>query len=230
MDYDISSFHPKKDAKPKHVGLIPDGTGRWATINGVDIPDAYFNASERIVEITKLFFDEGYNAVSLYLSSSQNFNRSLDKVSAFCTAQAKVCNEKLINLAEDYAAKVIHAGNLHLLTDDLRNSIVALVQRTRENRERKIYLCAAYNPLEEVLFAITQNPKEPRMFIKSLWVPAPLDIVIRTGAANVLSNFLPLQAGYARFYTIEKLFPDVTNDDYKHILVEFSKIARFFGD
>ena len=58
----------------------------------------------------------------------------------------------------------------------------------------------------------------------------PLDLIIRTGDANLLSNFLPIQSSFARLYFINKLFNDINNADIEEIINSFSQIYRKYGE
>ena len=67
-------------------------------------------------------------------------------------------------------------------------------------------------------------------FITHLQITTPVDLVIRSGDAPLLSNFLPLQSAWARLYFTDKLFNDLTAEDVLQILRHFEKINRKFGN
>ena len=87
MPYDLTNFHPGKGHTPEHVGLIPDGIRRWAKRNNIPLLEAYLEAMHKIAQCIGLFFGEGSQAVSIYLSSIQNFRRSEREVSAIFQAE-----------------------------------------------------------------------------------------------------------------------------------------------
>lgn len=227
--YSLINFHPKTDQNPEHVGLIPDGTGCWAKANNFPLPEAYFLAMKKLVQYVSFFFDEGCQAVSIYGSSIQNFKRSKQDISAFCQAETRFCVELLPSIVEKYETKVKLAGNINVLPSYMRDAVNRLEEITSTQKSTRLYICAAYNPLEEILQAI-QLADPSDQFLQNLWVPEPLDLVIRTGDANLLSNFLPLQSGYARFYVLKKLFMDTELEDFRRILLAFRKLVRSYGD
>lgn len=229
MHYDLTNFHPVASHTIKHIGLIPDGSSRWAKRQGLSTEEGYLVAVNKIAEFVDLCFSENCESVSLYLSSIQNFKRPEAAIEAFCESQSYFCDNLLSDIVGKYKTRVRIAGNLTVLPVGLRNSLEKLRLNTIEHSVTRLYLCAAYNPLEEILQAVERTSKD-EIFLEHLWVPEPLDILIRSGSANVLSNFLPLQAGYARFYTIDKLHPDVTIEDYLMIMREFKSLERHFGE
>ena len=101
-------------------------------------------------------------------------------------------------------------------------------ERTSGNRKGTLNLLLAYDPIEEIIQAFRTSTNHER-FYEDLWVTKPVDLVIRTGGAKLLSNFLPLQCGYARLYCYDKLFNDFTTEDLDEVVHQFSMIERKFG-
>lgn len=229
MSYTFLDFHPSKSKSPRHIGLIPDGTRRWAQKHEQSLAEAYIKAMHKIVQCVEFFFQQGSESVSVYLSSVQNFRRSNEEVETLFQAEAMLCEVLLPNFAESHDTKVKIAGNKNMLPDYFQNAIYSIVQSTASYSSTQLFLCAAYSPLDEVVHAV-KNSNNIDDFINCLWVPEPLDLVIRTSGANLLSNFLPLQVGYARIYTIDKLFNDTEIADFADIIREFKNIARLYGD
>ncbi len=134
------------------------------------------------------------------------------------------------NIINIYQTNVNIIGNHHILPVSFQESIVTVKEKTMRNNYTFLNLCVAYNPLEEILDAVNKSYLKGEIFIKNLWIQEPLDLVIRTGGANLLSIFLPIQAGYARLYFLEKLFNDVGKVEIVEILEKFGKINRLYGD
>jgi undecaprenyl diphosphate synthase len=70
----------------------------------------------------------------------------------------------------------------------------------------------------------------PELFYKHLAVSNPVDLIIRTGGANVMSGFLPLQSGFARLYFTDTLFNDFLAANLAEILGLFRNTIRKFGE
>ena len=201
-----------------HVAIIPDGLRRWARLNGTSYDKSYQFMCEKLVSYTIECFTYDIEIVSLYLSSKENFTRTRKDIESFCMAEHFMCTRLLPEVIKNFNAKVINAGAIDLIPIYLQNSTNKLAKDSYQHRKHKLYLCHAYNPLEEVRFAFN-NYCEDQDILKLLWVSDPVNILIRTGKGQLASNFLPLQcAGHAKIYSFDKLFLDTTPDDIKKIL------------
>ena len=67
-------------------------------------------------------------------------------------------------------------------------------------------------------------------FYRFLQVTTPVDLIIRPGGTQLLSNFLPLQSGFARLFFSDKLFNDFTLEDLQCVLDDFAGLDRRFGN
>jgi undecaprenyl diphosphate synthase len=225
MKYKLDNFHPDKQKIPKHIGIIPDGTRRWAKKHNMSYFDAYMLAMNQLTNLVDNFFSYGTGIVSIYFSSTQNFDRSASDVEAFCQAESIFCKDLIHDYCVKHQTKVVVAGNRSLIPSYFLQSIDYIQKETDANSLTKLYLCVAYNPLEELAHAFSQDKEN---FLDHLWVKEPVDIVIRTDV-NLLSNFLPIQSGFARLYFIENLFNDTKLSDYMDSIEKFSKIERAYG-
>ena len=229
--YTLTDFHPRKGSLPRHVGLIPDGARRWSEINQVPLLDTYITSVEKVAQHIEYFFEKGVSTITIYHSSLQNYlNRSVpSQVMPFITATKHFVKNNLPGIISKYKPFIKVCGRLDVIPPEF-NTLLSEINTAKESvATRKIYTLVAYNPLEEIISAIAQT-KSPSPFVNHLWVDEPLDLVIRTSGANVLSNFLPLQSGFSRLYFVDKLYNDIEISDLETIFSEFSKIERKFGD
>ncbi len=211
-----------------HVGVIPDGARRWALREEVTYSEAYNRAAQKLSNLVGFLFDDRVSIVSIYLSSALNFRRSQQEVSAFCRAQAYLCSDLLPNVAERFVTRVQAVGDQSLLPDYLVGSIQDIERTTKSQSLTRLNLCVAYDPIEELVEACSTLSSSDSM-VDNLWVRDPVDLVIRTSGANLLSSFLPLQCSYARLYFLEPLFNDLEIADVENVLTEFREIARSYG-
>ena len=225
----INNFHPSKESTPYHVGIIPDGGRRWAKQKNISLLDSYDTTKNNLSCFTKYLFSVGVMEISIYLSSAQNFRRNPEEVDAFSNSAESAFNEHIFSIAAEFNVKVNIAGKHNLLSDNLRKKIQDNKQITGEQNKRTLNLCMAYNPFDEIFEAFSKS-SDKTDFKDNLWVKTPIDLIIRSGGANLLSNFLPLQSGFARIYFFEKLFNDITLNDIKNVLEKFSSIDRKYGE
>lgn len=185
-----------------HVGLIVDGARRWGRREAVPLQHAYGIALDRADDLVRRMFDNGVAAVSLYLLSRDNLQRSEADLAAVFEATAQFLSSSAVSLANDYNVSFTLAGDSASVPETYRSSIHSLVQSTRNaSASRRIYLLIAYSPAEELAACWRPGLNAMNELITALWVPERVDLVIRTGGATLLSDFLPLQCGYARLWS-----------------------------
>lgn len=210
-----------------HVGLIPDGNRRWATKNSLNLDVAYNQSMVHIHDLIDHFFSKNISLVSVYLLSRENLSRGRDDIDAVLVAEEYLF-KTLLPLCIKWDCKVIQAGLPSLLPSQFANAIENLVQATADLSKKKLYLLVGYNPLDEVNSALKKEGGEIR--IEDLWVKDKLDMVIRTAGGNVpLSNFLPLQSGYAQIFIVNELFNDFTLDQFDELYNKASKTVMLLG-
>ncbi|MEO5361028.1 MAG: undecaprenyl diphosphate synthase family protein [Nitrospirota bacterium] len=229
MKYKIDNYHPGDGAFPSHIGLIPDGARRWAKINNADLLYSYKYAMENIIRIVDYLFTEQTKTISVYMSSDYNFRRTKEEVDAICRSEEWFCSVLIPILAENHATKIVAVGQLEHLPDYFVKTIQTVQGSTENKRGTQLNLCIAYNPLREIEKAFVEKHTESS-FLDYLEVKDPIDLIIRSSGANLLSNFLPIQAGFARLYFIDKLFNDITITDIREILESFAVLQRLYGN
>lgn len=225
----FENYHPSRGIIPNHVGLIPDGSRRWAEIKGMSYYESYDLAMRNLCQIIEFLYDRGVSIISVYFSSSQNFERPMDEVEAFCKAESNFCNSHVLPVIQNNDIHVDFFGNESILPQYFLDSLVELRLRTKDCVNKQLNLCVAYNPLAE-LWESTLKSNSPADLLNNLWISTPVDLVIRTGKANLVSNFLLLQSGFARLYFPDKLINDICKEDIEEIMNDFSKIKRKYGE
>jgi undecaprenyl diphosphate synthase len=198
-----------------HVGLIVDGARRWALANGVPLVDAYARAFSAVRDLVQELFLADVAETSLYLLSRDNLQRSPADLDAVFTATTDFLRSALIDIATEFGARITVAGDATSVPSDYRDALTAAVRATAANSERSIYLLVAYSPAEELASAWVPGITDMATLIARLWVPSRVDLVVRTGGAALLSDFLPLQCGYARIWWTPKSFSELKWTDVR---------------
>lgn len=216
----------------RHIGLIPDGNRRWAKENSYTYHEAYTKAMQRVTECASLFYNAGFYSCSIYLLSTANLSRGRDDLAAVFDAETLFLTTMLPSVMDDLQCKVIHAGSGALLPMRMQSSLVELCEQTKHFSERTLYLLLGYDPSDELKAAIklVKQKNESVDFIDHLWVPERVDVIIRTaGGPPLLSNFLPLQSGYAQIHMMEKFFPDCTDEDFMEKINKAKSTNMLYG-
>lgn len=229
MIYTASNFHPKSDTVPAHVGLIPDGIRRWSKTNGTSLLEGYSIAMNNLGKIVDFLFSRNTRMVSVYLSSEQNMSRSPEELNAFCTAESRFCLDTARELSQKHGTKVVGVGNREAVPEYFAEAVATIENFTVSYSKTELYLCVAYNPITEIEEAVLESCGTGACFINNLKVKEPIDLIIRSSGANLMSNFLPLQSSFARLYFLEKQFNDVQLTDIEQLLAEFSQLNRLYG-
>lgn len=221
-------FHPQGTKVPRHVAIIPDGGRRWARIHGCTYDMAYKSMCIRLYEYCEYIYSKGIDIVSLYFSSTQNFRRPIDEINSFCIAETEFLNIYTRKLSRLYQVNIFIVGKREGLPDYM---IAAIEDMPTINTSytKKLYICINYNPHYEIEKAVLNANKNNDIYINCLEVKEPVDIMIRTGGCNVISNFLMPQLGFARLFFLEKLLNDVTLHDIDSILNDYAGYDLKYG-
>lgn len=214
--------------KVKHLGLIPDGAGRWASARGDELVFGYRVSVDLIKLLMKRYFEEGGFEFSIYLFSVSNFKRKDWEIDALMQVADEFISW-LVNEQESIGLSVVIAGNRDLLPSNVNSTIAKLENRLPYNRTLNLLL--AYDPIDELNFATNIDTAcKGDNFLDCLWVKTPVDLVLRTGGAKTLSKFLPLQCAHARLIFLDKLLNDLSVDDLLKYVHEHESLDLQYGD
>ncbi len=223
---------------PRHVGVIMDGNGRWATALGQKRSYGHKEGAKTVVEVVKTFVKKGVEFVSLYAFSTENFSRPKEEVDfLFETLKKGIAKygEECLKLN----ARLIVSGDLSVLDGDLQKVIEEYSLKTQVNKSPVLNICLNYGARQELCRAFNQMIEKgetnatPEVVEKYLYgadsqLPS-LDLVIRTGGEKRLSNFMLWQASYAELYFTDVLWPDFSKEECLKALEWFSSRKRRFG-
>ena len=212
--------------KINHLGIIPDGNRRWAKQNNITLNEVYGIFADKIVKLTEFLLKSELNALTVYLASKENLTRTDEEVEPVVDALLKVFPQVLkIALQNNY--RVTFPGIYNVNNKELVDAVNDIEQKTKDNGGKKLYLLTGYNPFDEI--NRSKNLYNP-LSISDLEVDMPLELVIRTGGKPVrLSNFLPLQCGYANIEVFDKFFIDLTEEDILQTISSYEAVTPNYG-
>ena len=223
------SFYPSNNRELLHIGIIPDGCRRWAKNNNFSYFEGYKIATDHLFKIVQACFEERVGILSIYGISYENFKRDDSTIKAFCNAYQDLINLNLCDYCKDKNIDLYIIGNEKILPKGLKKIKKNLDGIKKKIENKKIYFLTGYNPLQEI-FACFSKIDNINNFTQNLWVKEPLDFVIRTGGANLLSNFLPIQSAYARLYFFQENFPDLEISKILGVIKEYKGLERKYGE
>ncbi len=222
------TFHPSAENHPIHLGIIPDGGRRWALKQNCKLSDSYAYTRKLLANLVRNAKKWNISEWSIYLSSAQNYRREKHELDAFSNEILHASLNELNELTNSHGIKVTIAGNYQYLSPELAANLSLLEKKSSRNHDLKLNLCIAYNPMDEISMALKNAPNHDNL-TDYLWVKTPLDLIIRTGDANLLSNFLPLQSGFARIYFFSQVFNDITESDIEETLNHYLSQQLKYG-
>ena len=215
--------------KPKHIGFIMDGNGRWATAHDMSRAEGYAYGLVALRKVLKRLGECGVGVVSVYAFSTENWQRPQTEIDAISQVVKK------FNLTYDGDMKITYMGDINAIDDDLAYSIEQIEKNTADNDGIWLNVAFNYGGRAEIVNAakICYDHGEfgEDTFEKHLSSGAlpPLDLVVRTGGEMRLSNFMLYESAYAELMFLDKLWPDMDESDVDRILEDFDKRVRKFG-
>lgn len=226
------------DPVPRHVAIVMDGNRRWAKLHGMSEAQGHSAGVDAIRPIVEHAADRGLEALSIYAFSRENWSRSDEEVETlFSLLEAAIRRETPDLVRQGVRVKIL--GRLHELPESTRASIAEALSATAGGRRMTLNVAFNYSGRSEIVDAlqramadglgaadITEQAISERLYTAD--VP-PLDLLIRTGGEQRISNFLIWQAAYAELYFTDLLWPDFAPATLDAAIAEFGRRSRRFG-
>ncbi len=233
----------KRFPPPKHVAFIMDGNRRYAKKRGLPVYIGHFFGSKKAEEVLKWCLELKIKTVTAYAFSTENFRRSEEeKINLF-----KLIEKELRKLIED---KRIHknrvrvriVGKRELLPENVRRVVHELEEATKDYDRYNLNIALAYGGRQELVDAIrcvlklvedgkikpeSIDHSTIERFLYSDNGYESVDILIRTGGEQRLSNFLPWQTTNCLAYFCDVYWPEFRKIDFLRAVRMWQR--RVFG-
>lgn len=215
-----------------------DGNGRWAKQRGLPRLLGHGEGMANAHRVVEILFDYGIKYVTLYIFSTENWNRPKEEVEGIFQILMNRIDEE-IDFAQRKGIRICHLGKLDRLPVRLKEKIKQAVDLTRSNKTMTVSLALNYGGRDEIVEAVRHlmrdgvqaSDVDEALFSPYLYtadIPDP-DLVIRTGGEIRLSNFLLWQVAYAELYFTPVLWPDFTREEVDKALMTYKERQRRFG-
>jgi undecaprenyl diphosphate synthase len=233
---------PPRTGLPRHVAIIMDGNGRWATQRGLTRVQGHRKGKESVREIVETAREIGIEVLTLYAFSTENWERPEREVGALMALLRRYVRSELGKMMKN-GIRLVAIGNLRRLPKDVLADLRAAEQQTRRNTGMTVQLAVSYGSREEIVGAARRLARQVRdgqiaaedidedLFSASLLtsgVPDP-DLLIRTSGEMRISNFLLWQIAYSELYVTDVLWPDFRKPQFLAALDEYARRERRFG-
>ena len=219
-----------------HIAIIMDGNGRWGLKKKGSRNYGHLQGLKTAQTVIKLSISRKIPFLTLCIFSTENWSRPESEINFLFDLIRKSLKKEIKTIIKQ-GIKINIIGKKAGLPQDIKRTIKIIEKKTLHNKVITLNLALNYGSKEEIINACKTlsktNEKEINVnnFEKKLYtrdMPDP-EILIRTGGAKRLSNFLLWQLAYTEIFFVDKLWPDFNEKDFNKILNKFNNIERKFG-
>ena len=227
---------------PQHVAIIMDGNGRWAQTRGKPRTAGHERGADAVRATMRAARRLGIPALTLYAFSEQNWDRPEAEINALVDLLCE-CLVSERNELVDNEIRLSAIGRLHKLPQHAQSRLRALSSETESYKGMTLTLALSYGGREELIDAARALANEARdgeiepneideaavdRNLPSMDV-GPVDLMIRTGGEQRISNFLLWGSAYAEFYFTDELWPDFDANSLYCAIGAYQGRERRFG-
>ncbi len=223
----------------RHIGIIMDGNGRWATNRKLPRTAGHRQGITTAKKIIKEAIKLEIPWLTLYVFSTENWKRTQEEVGFLM----KLIISHMKNEASFYhknRIRVRHTGDMNGLPENVQNEIKKSILNTKDYDAITVNLAINYGGRDEIVRAIKrwsddefktpQNLSEDILssYFDNSDMPDP-DLIIRSAGDQRSSNFLLWESAYSEYYFSDKLWPDFSETDLHTAVNSFDNRNRKFG-
>lgn len=234
-DSEICAFGLNPERIPKHVAIVMDGNGRWATQRGLPRGAGHRAGVNALRDIIRFCSDVGVESLTIYAFSTENRKRPKEEIGVLCGLLIEYFNREIDELHAN-AVRIKSIGDLSWFPTAVQETVRNAEQRTAQNRGLKLNIALNYGARAELLRAMrlaAENGKELNEALISDYLytadSGDVDLLIRTGGELRVSNFLLWQIAYAELYFCDVKWPDFTREELIKAFRDFAGRERRFG-
>ena len=230
------------DQLPRHVAVVMDGNGRWATQRGLSRTEGHKMGEAVLIDVTCGAIELGIKHLSVYAFSTENWRRSADEVRFLMGFNREVVRRRRENL-DIMGVKMRWVGSRARMWRSVMKEFEIAEAMTENNDVITVNYCVNYGGRAELVEAVRGIAREaaagsidPERVSEST-IAAHLhrpdipdvDLFIRTSGEQRSSNFMLWQAAYAEYVFQDKLWPDYDRRDLWAACEEYVNRNRRFG-
>ena len=227
---------------PKHIAIIMDGNGRWATRRHLPRTAGHAAGAETFRKIALYCRKIGVQYLTVYAFSTENWKRPPEEVSKIMSLMKDYLLEALRDMRKNHV-RICFFGDLSVLSPELRELAREASKESEIYTDAQVNMCINYGSRDEILRAARGWAKEcaekgldpesltEARFSELLYsrdIPDP-DLIIRPGGEMRISNFLLWQAAYAELYYTDVMWPDFDERELDKAIAVYQGRNRRFG-
>ena len=229
---------------PKHIAVIMDGNGRWAKNKLLPRLVGHNKGLDSVKKIIEFSIKYKIKALTLYAFSTENWKRPIKEVEGLLKLFSQSISKESKKIhSNDIRLKFI--GNVSILSKKLQEKIKKIENETSRNTSLILNIALNYGGRLDIVNSVNTfyktktKTKTKTKIIKiteknitnGLYTKGQpdVDLLIRTGGEQRISNFLLWQIAYAELYFSKKLWPDFNEKVFVDALYFFQNTERKFG-
>ena len=227
---------------PRHIAIVMDGNGRWAKARFQPRSFGHNAGRKAVRDVIEGCVRQGVEALTLFAFSSENWQRPEDEVSALMGLFLRALDKEVDELHAQ-GVRLRFVGELAGFSEELRQRMERAMARTADNTRLQLNIAVNYGGRWDIVQAARQaalaigrgeltaealDEATLGRFMSLAELP-PLDLFIRTGGEQRISNFLLWQAAYAELYFTDTLWPDFDQACLARAIDDYARRERRYG-
>jgi len=231
-----------KEKLPKHIAIIMDGNGRWASRKGLPRSFGHKQGVSVLKKILKVAKNLGCKVITVYAFSTENWTRPTKEVDFLINLFSEVLRNEIEEIHEE-SIKIKFIGDLTPFPETLKKIISSSESLTKNNNKFLLNVCVNYGGRQEIVKVAKElalksssgeiKPSEvnEELFNSELLTRGIKDpeLLIRTSGEKRISNFLLWQLAYSEIYISEVLWPDFNEFEFLKAIIDYQSRNRRFG-
>src|SRR6476620_4888234 len=224
-----------------HVAIIMDGNGRWATARGQMRTAGHISGARTVRKIVEAAPDCGIGTLTLYAFSADNWRRPSREVALLMRLFRRYLVSEVARCVTN-GVRMRIIGRRDRIPAELLRAITNAEHATRDGRTLELRIAVDYSSRDAILRAakkaasngIAELDREHFSDLLSkvdhgIGESKDVDLLIRTGGEQRLSDFLLWECAYAELYVTRRMWPDFSATDLAEAVEEFHARERRFG-
>ena len=227
---------------PQHVAFIMDGNGRWAKKQDQHRLFGHAAGVESVKEVIKTAREIGISFLTMYAFSTENWSRPSEEVEGLMNLLVEAITNEVDEMHQN-GVRLLTIGNIKGLPGNCYDSLVAAMERTKNNKNLTLVLALNYSARQEILEASKKlaaliqsgsksfdqiQEQDFAQLLQTKDIPDP-ELLIRTSGECRISNFLLWQLSYTELYFTETHWPDFRREALIEAICAYQKRERRFG-
>jgi short-chain Z-isoprenyl diphosphate synthase len=228
---------------PEHIGVIVDGSRRWAKAAGSTTVQGHQAGADKIEEFLGWCTETDVKVVTLWLLSTDNFNRPKEEL----VPLLGIIEDTVRSLAADGRWRVHHVGALDLLSPGMQRTLKEAEEATADVDGILVNVAIGYGGRQEIADAVRsmiQDAQERGTSMEELAEKVSVDLigshlytvdqpdpdlVIRTSGEQRLSGFMLWQTAHSEYYFCDVFWPAFRKVDFLRALRDYAARHRRYG-